>query len=44
VQHFGIPVELPTLEAKRDWLEVARIALLAREMQDEEDVEMLLFA
>lgn len=44
VQHFGIPVELPTLEAKQDWLEVARIALLAREMQDEEDIEMLLMA
>ena len=44
VQHFGIPVELPTLEAAQDWLEVARIAFLAREMQDEEDIEMLLMA
>lgn len=44
VEYYGIPVELPTLEAQQDWMEVARIALLAREMQDEEEVEMLLFA
>jgi hypothetical protein len=44
VEHFGVPVELPTLEAKQDWLEVARIALLVRELQDEEDIEMLLMA
>lgn len=44
VAHFNIPVELPTLEAQQDWMEVARIALLAREMQDEEEVEMLLIA
>ncbi len=44
VAHFNIPVELPTLEAKQDWMEVARIALLAREMQDEEEVELLLMA
>lgn len=42
VAHFGIPVELPTLEARQDWLEVARIAMLAREMQDEEEVELLI--
>lgn len=44
VAHFNIPVELPTLEAKQDWMEVARIALLAQEMQDEEEVELLLMA
>lgn len=44
VAHFNIPVELPTLEAKQDWMEVARIALLAQEMQDEEDIELLLAA
>lgn len=44
VEYYGIPVELPTLEAQQDWMEVARIALLAREMQDEEEVEMLLIA
>lgn len=44
VAHFNIPVELPTLEAQQDWMEVARIALMAQQMQDEEEVEMLLFA
>lgn len=44
VAHFNIPVELPTLEAKQDWLEVARIALLAQQMQDDEEVELLLMA
>ena len=44
VAHFNIPVELPTLEAKQDWMEVARIALMAQEMQDEEEVELLLMA
>ena len=44
IAHFNIPVELPTLEAKQDWLEVARISLLAQQMLDEEDVELLLMA
>lgn len=44
VAHFGIPVELPTLEAKQDWLEVARVAMLAQQMQDDEEVELLLMA
>ena len=42
VQHFSIPVEIPALEARQDWSEVARIALLAKELEDEEEVEMLL--
>ena len=44
IAHFNIPVELPTLEAQQDWLEVARVALLARQMQDDEEVELLLLA
>ena len=44
ITHFNIPVELPTLEAKQDWLEVARIALMAQQMQDDEEVELLLLA
>lgn len=44
IAHFNIPVELPTLEARQDWLEVARIALMAQQMQDDEEVELLLLA
>lgn len=44
VDYLGIPVEMPTLEARQDWAEVARVALMARHMQDEEDIEMLLVA
>lgn len=44
VDHLGIPVEMPTLEARQDWAEVARVALIARQLQDEEDIEMLLAA
>jgi len=44
VDHLGIPVEMPTLEARQDWAEVARVALMARQMQDEEDIELLLAA
>lgn len=44
IDRFNIPVELPTLEARQDWLEVARIALLAQQMQDDEEVELLLLA
>lgn len=44
VDYLGIPVEMPTLEARQDWAEVARVALMARQMQDEEDIELLLAA
>lgn len=44
IDRFNIPVELPTLEARQDWLEVARIALLAQQMQDDEEVELLLLS
>jgi hypothetical protein len=44
VDYLGIPVEMPTLEAQQDWAEVARVALMARHMQDEEDIELLLVA
>ena len=44
VDYLGIPVEMPTLEARQDWAEVARVALMARHMQDEEDIELLLAA
>lgn len=44
VDYLGIPVDMPTLEARQDWAEVARVALMARHMQDEEDIEMLLVA
>jgi len=44
VDYLGIPVEMPTLEARQDWEEVARVALMARHMQDEEDIELLLVA
>lgn len=44
VDYLGIPVEMPTLEARQDWAEVARVALMARKMQDEEDIELLLAA
>lgn len=44
VDYLGIPVEMPTLEARQDWDEVARVALMARHMQDEEDIELLLVA
>ena len=44
VDYLDIPVEMPTLEARQDWAEVARVALMARQMQDEEDIELLLAA
>lgn len=44
VDYLGIPVEMPTIEARQDWAEVARVALMARHMQDEEDIELLLVA
>ena len=44
VDYLGIPIEMPTLEARQDWAEVARVALMARHMQDEEDIELLLVA
>lgn len=44
VDYLGIPVEMPTLEARQDWAEVVRVALMARQMQDEEDIELLLAA
>lgn len=44
IDRFNIPIELPTLEARQDWLEVARIALLAKQLQDDEEVELLLLA
>lgn len=44
VDYLGIPAEMPTLEARQDWAEVARVALMARHMQDEEDIELLLVA
>lgn len=44
VDYLGIPVDMPTLEARQDWAEVARVALMARHMQDEEDIELLLVA
>lgn len=44
VDYLGIPVDMPTLEARQDWGEVARVALMARHMQDEEDIELLLVA
>lgn len=44
VDYLGLHVEMPTLEARQDWAEVARVALMARHMQDEEDIELLLVA
>jgi len=44
VSHFNIPVDFPQLIAEQDWARVMQIMALAREMQDEEDLEMLLLA
>lgn len=44
VEHFSIPVDLPYLLAQQDFERVMQILALARDMQDEEDVELLLLA
>lgn len=42
VEQYAIPVDLPRLIANQDLEELVRIALLAQDMQDEEDVELLM--
>lgn len=44
VEQYAIPVDLPRLIANQDLEELVRIALLAQDMQDEDDIEMLLLA
>lgn len=44
VERFSIPVDLPYLLAQQDFERVMQILALARDMQDEEDVELLLLA
>jgi hypothetical protein len=44
VERYQMPVDIPSLIQERDLAEVARIALIAQQMQDEEEVELLLMA
>ena len=44
VTHFSIPVDLPTLIAQEDMLRVVQLVLLAQELQEEEDIELLLLS
>jgi hypothetical protein len=44
VEHFQIGVDLPYLLAQQDFDRVMQILAMARDMQDEEDVELLLLA
>lgn len=42
VDRYSIPVNLPALLARQDYEEIVRLSLLAMEMQEEDDIEMLL--
>ena len=42
VDRYSIPVNLPELLAQQDYEEIVRLSLLALEMQEEDDIEMLL--
>lgn len=42
VARFNIKLDLPSIEARQDWAEYVRIAMLARELEDEEEIETLL--
>lgn len=44
VSLYGLPFDLPSIVAKQDYEEFVRVALLAQQMQDEDDIEMLLLA
>lgn len=44
VSLYGLPFDLPSIVAKQDYEELVRVALLAQQMQDEDDIEMLLLA
>lgn len=42
VARFNLKLDLPSIEARQDWAEYVRIAMLARELEDEEEMETLL--
>lgn len=42
VARFNLKLDLPSIEARQDWAEYVRIAMLARELEDEEEIEALL--
>lgn len=42
VARFNLKLDLPSIEARQDWAEYVRIAMLARELEDEEEIETLL--
>lgn len=42
VAWFNLKLDLPSIEARQDWAEYVRIAMLARELEDEEEIETLL--
>ena len=42
VARFNLKLDLPSIEAREDWAEYVRIAMLARELEDEEEIETLL--
>lgn len=42
VARFSLKLDLPSIEARQDWAEYVRIAMLARELEDEEEIETLL--
>lgn len=42
VARFNLKLDLPSIEARQDWAEYVRIAMLARELEDEEEIESLL--
>lgn len=42
VARFNLKLDFPSIEARQDWAEYVRIAMLARELEDEEEIETLL--
>lgn len=44
VSLYGLPFDLPSIVAKQDYEELVRVALIAQQMQDEDDIEMLLLS
>jgi hypothetical protein len=43
-QRYAINADIPALIQQQDWMQIVALSLLAQQMQDEEDIEMLLLA
>lgn len=44
ISHFNLPYAIPSVWSQPDWREFVRILQVLRDMEDEVEVEMLLFA